>query len=60
LFVGDRVREDVLGPQLAGMRAALTHEHRQEAPGEVRPDAVLKVLGDVLGFVEALNSASDE
>jgi HAD superfamily hydrolase (TIGR01662 family) len=30
LFVGDRVREDVQGPQRVGMRAVLTREWRQE------------------------------
>jgi putative hydrolase of the HAD superfamily len=60
LFVGDRVREDVVGPQAVGMRAALTHEHRQEPPGEARPDAVLSSLGEVIELVVRLNSASDE
>lgn len=60
LFVGDRVREDVAGPQAVGMRAALTHEHRQEEPGEVRPDGLVRELREVLAVVEGLSSASGE
>jgi putative hydrolase of the HAD superfamily len=58
LFVGDRVREDVIGPQRAGMRAALTHQYRQEAPGAAQPLAILSDLRDVLGLVAALNNSS--
>lgn len=52
VFVGDRVREDVLGPRRAGIaHAVLTHEYRQEDPGEANPCAVitrLEELHDVL------------
>src|SRR5688500_9666362 len=51
LFVGDRVREDVRGPQALGMRAVLTHEFRQEEPGDAAPLAVIRELGEVLDFV---------
>jgi putative hydrolase of the HAD superfamily len=51
LFVGDRVREDVRGPQAVGMRAVLTHEFRQEEPGDAAPLAVIRELGEVLDFV---------
>lgn len=44
LFVGDRVREDVAGPQALGMRAVLTHEFRQEDPAGVQPAAVISAL----------------
>jgi putative hydrolase of the HAD superfamily len=47
VFVGDRVREDVLGPQSVGLAAVLTHEFRQEDPGEARPLAVIGCLGDL-------------
>ena len=57
LFVGDRVLEDVVGPQRAGMRAALTHEHRQEQPGDAQPLATLYRLDEVLALVARLNSS---
>lgn len=41
LFVGDRVREDVLGPRALGMRAVLTHEFRREDPGDAGPVTVI-------------------
>jgi len=53
LFVGDRVREDVLGPQRLGMRAILTREWRQEDdPGAA--DAVIEGLGELPAVVERL------
>jgi putative hydrolase of the HAD superfamily len=53
LFVGDRVREDVLGPQRLGMRAVLTREWRQEDdPGAA--DAVVQRLGELPAVVERL------
>lgn len=51
LFVGDRVKEDVLGSQSLGMAAVLTHEFRQEAPGEARPLAVIKRFPELLDVV---------
>lgn len=46
-FVGDRVREDVEGPRALGMRAILSHEYRQEAPGAVAPHAVIAAFADL-------------
>jgi len=37
LSVGDRVLEDVRGPLALGLRAVLTHEHRQEPPEQDVP-----------------------
>ncbi len=48
VFVGDRVREDVRGPQSAGMRAVLTHEFRQEEPQDSNPFAVIAHLSEIL------------
>lgn len=45
LFVGDRLREDIRGPRAVGMRAALTHEFRQEEPAP--EDGALAVLRDL-------------
>jgi HAD superfamily hydrolase (TIGR01662 family) len=47
VFVGDRVREDVRGPQSVGMRGVLTHEFRQEDPADSAPLAVVLHLREV-------------
>jgi putative hydrolase of the HAD superfamily len=49
LFVGDRLFDDVSGAKAAGMRAALTHQYRQEDPREAQPapDAVVRRLREV-------------
>jgi HAD superfamily hydrolase (TIGR01662 family) len=53
LFVGDRVREDVQGPQAQGMRAVLTREWRQEDdPGLA--DFVIERLGELPPIVNRL------
>lgn len=51
VFVGDRVREDVLGPQSLGMRAFLSHEFRQEDPGGGRPAGVIQTLSALWEFL---------
>ncbi len=49
VFVGDRLIEDVRGPQTLGMRTVLTHEFRQEPPVEdIVPDAVITRLDQLL------------
>ncbi len=50
LFVGDRLVEDVRGPHIAGMKAALTHESRQEDPAEtgIVPDLLIRNVADLL------------
>ena len=53
LFIGDRVREDVRGPQSVGMRAILTHEFRQEDPADAEPLAVLSHLRDLLPLLDS-------
>ncbi|MBI4318781.1 MAG: HAD family hydrolase [Chloroflexi bacterium] len=58
VFIGDRVREDVLGPQSLGMQALLTHQYRQEEPdGIARPARIVNRLADMIEFVEVLGSA---
>ncbi|MBE0607985.1 MAG: HAD family hydrolase [Dehalococcoidia bacterium] len=51
VFVGDRVREDVLGPQSLGIRAVLTHEFRQEDPAEAQPAGVIQSLAALWEFL---------
>jgi len=54
LFVGDRVQEDVLGPQSVGMRAVLTHEHRQEPATNAEPLAIIHRLSGLEAVVSEL------
>ncbi|HEX6032094.1 MAG TPA: HAD family hydrolase [Tepidiformaceae bacterium] len=55
VFVGDRVREDVLGPRRAGIaHAVLTHEHRQEDPGDSNPCAVIGRLEELQAILPRL------
>ncbi len=56
IFVGDRLREDIGGPQRAGMRAVLTQEFRQEEPGPdtFQPDATIVRLAELPAVVQAL------
>jgi putative hydrolase of the HAD superfamily len=53
LFVGDRVREDVQGPQSLGMRAVLTKEWRQEDDPGVA-DSVIDRLGQLPAALDRL------
>jgi FMN phosphatase YigB (HAD superfamily) len=50
--VGDRVREDVLGPMSVGVSAVLTHEYRQEDPGEAQPLAIINTLSELASVVQ--------
>lgn len=56
IFVGDKVREDVVGPKELGMRAVLTHQFRQEEfeAAEVQPDFVIESLPDLVPYVDGL------
>lgn len=49
VFVGDRLKEDVLGPKEAGMRAILTTQFRHEDPAGavLPPDAVITALSEL-------------
>ena len=55
LFVGDRIREDVQGPQSLGMRAVLTREWRQEDDPGVA-DFVIQRLGELPAIISGLES----
>jgi HAD superfamily hydrolase (TIGR01662 family) len=59
LFVGDRVREDVQGPQAMGMRAVLTREWRQENDPGVA-DFVIQRLGELPAIVRRLAAGARE
>ncbi len=54
VFVGDRVREDVVGPRTLGMRAVLTHEFRQESPNGTEPDGVIARFGELPAQLDRL------
>jgi putative hydrolase of the HAD superfamily len=52
LFVGDRLIEDVQGPQKLGMKAVQSKQFRQEAAHpEIKPDAVIDRLEQLLGLL---------
>lgn len=52
VFVGDRLIEDIQGPQRLGMRAVQTVQFRQEEPDTaVTPDAVIGRLDQLLGLL---------
>lgn len=56
VFVGDRLFEDVYGPQELGMRAVLVPHSEipdyQRGHTEAEPDAVIQRLGDLLAVVD--------
>lgn len=54
LFVGDRVKEDILGPQALGMRAVLLREWRQEEDPEGAADFAIGRLSELGPLVDAL------
>jgi putative hydrolase of the HAD superfamily len=62
VYVGDRPYEDVFGAQQAGMRAVfLPHSdipESQQVPVDVRPDAVVHQLAELLPLVDAWNAAA--
>lgn len=52
LFVGDRLIEDVQGPQKLGLRAVQTWQFRQEEPRpEIKPDAIIDRLEQLLALL---------
>jgi putative hydrolase of the HAD superfamily len=56
LFVGDKMREDIVGPKEIGMRAVLTHQFRQEEfeGSPIEPDFVIRSLPELVPYVEGL------
>ena len=61
VYVGDRPYEDVHGAQRAGLRAVLVPHSDipadQQVPVDVRPDAVVERLLDLLAVVDRWNAA---
>lgn len=56
VFVGDIAWVDVIGAQSLGMKAVLSHQYRQEDPGEVRPDLIITRLSEVVAYVDRLRA----
>jgi putative hydrolase of the HAD superfamily len=54
VFVGDRVREDVVGPRALGMRTVLTHEYRQEPPDGAPPDGFIRRFADLPALLDQM------
>jgi putative hydrolase of the HAD superfamily len=56
VFVGDKVREDIVGPKELGMRAVLTHQFRQEDfdGSPIEPDVVIGSLPELVPYVDGL------
>ena len=56
IFVGDKMREDVVGPKQLGMRAVLTHQFRQEEfdGAAAEPDLVIGSLAELVPYVDGL------
>jgi putative hydrolase of the HAD superfamily len=52
LFVGDRLIEDVRGPQQIGMQTVLTTQFRTEEIPGITPDAVIARLDELLDLLE--------
>ncbi len=54
LFVGDRLIEDVQGPQKLGMRGVQTRQFRQDEPNpRIQPDAIVDRLDQILDLLAA-------
>jgi putative hydrolase of the HAD superfamily len=64
VYVGDRIFEDVHGPQQVGMRAILVPHSDipvgQRTPVDARPDAVAHELLDVAGIVALWNHEAQQ
>lgn len=60
VFVGDRLREDVMGPKSVGMRAILTQEYRAEHVGTDGPvpDFIITHLTELSAVVRTLRAES--
>jgi len=52
IFVGDRMREDVLGPQQVGIRAVLKYHPRRDYSLAAKPLATVACLKELLAVVE--------
>ncbi|MEU0151094.1 HAD family hydrolase [Micromonospora fulviviridis] len=57
-YVGDSLAHDVVGPQRAGLRGVWLNRHRLPCPPEVRPDAQVATLTDLVTALAALGGAA--
>jgi FMN phosphatase YigB (HAD superfamily) len=58
IFVGDKLKVDVAGPQRLGMRAALVSSpFRVEADPEITPDACIQTIDELPALLEAWDQA---
>jgi putative hydrolase of the HAD superfamily len=58
VFVGDKLRVDVAGPQKIGMRAVLvTSSYRVEADPEITPDARIRTIAELPAAIESWDKA---
>jgi putative hydrolase of the HAD superfamily len=58
VFVGDKLRVDVFGPQKIGMRAILlASPYRVEADPEITPDAHISTIAELPGVIESWDKA---
>lgn len=54
IFVGDRMPDDILPAQAAGMQAVLTHQYRQEEPQGGQPDHIIPRLAELPAYLDSL------
>jgi putative hydrolase of the HAD superfamily len=54
VFVGDRMPDDILPSQAAGMRTVLTHQYRQEEPQGGHPDHIISRLAELPSYLDGL------
>lgn len=52
VFVGDRIQDDILGPQQVGMRAIWVRRPRGENTGETKPNAIIDGLTQLLDVLD--------
>lgn len=57
LFIGDRVREDVLGPRAVGMTGVLTQQVRQDPYDPVQVPYVIQRIDEIIRVVEEVSAA---
>jgi putative hydrolase of the HAD superfamily len=54
VFIGDRLEEDIAGPQSLGMKAILKLTKGRDYSEEIKPDAIIEDLGEAPDAIEQL------